>query len=314
MNSNLQERVLISVIIITYNQENYIEQAVKGVLMQKGDFDIELIIGEDVSTDNTRAVCLRLQEEYPSQVRLLLQESNQGLLKNYLSTLALAKGEFIAQLAGDDYWTDPLKLAKQLEVLKNNPKIGLVYTDADFLYENGQVQNSIFNNKIVKQHFDFLNHLEYGGFIAPSTWLYRSIYNPAKMGYDDFDFVDESFPFILDLYHQTDIFFLNESTTVYRKVTNSASESQDISKKFKYYKGLFETQKMYLEKYSISKTVQDRIYFKQYLNLLNMALEANNESFLDESIVFFQSNDIRMEAIINKLQLYTKWNMKREKI
>lgn len=313
MDSNLEERFLVSVIIITYNQENYIEQAVKGVLMQEGDFDVELIIGEDFSTDSTRAICLRLQEEYPNKIRLLLQKSNQGLFKNYLSSLALAKGEFIAQLAGDDYWTDPLKLAKQLDVLKKNPKIGLVYTDADFLYEDGQAEKSIFKNNIVQQRSGFLNHLEFGGFIAPSTWLYRSIFNPSNMGYDSFDFVDESFPFILDLYQKTEIFYLNDSTTVYRKVTNSASEPQDITKKLKYYKGLFEIQKMYLEKYAISAFERNRIYFKQYLNLLNMAVEAKDKAFLNEGIAFFKSHDIRLEAVYSKLQVYTYWNEKREK-
>lgn len=306
-------RPLISVIIITYNQEMYIEQAAKSVLMQEGDFDLELIIGEDCSTDATRAICQQLQAQYPDKVRLLLQSTNQGLLKNYLSTLQLAKGSYIAQLAGDDYWTDTQKLAKQLAVFQQDPQIGLVYTDADFLMEDGRTKPNIFKNKHVVRYDNFIDHLENGGFIAPSTWMYKSEFNPASMQYDQHQYVDESYVFVLDMYQISKIHFLNESTTVYRVLGNSASKPQDIKKRFKYYKGLFAIQKQYLDKYHIAAEHTNRILNRQYLNLVHMAVDAEDEDFLQEAIAYFNERNIKFEQTIQKLKTFRIWNNKLEK-
>jgi glycosyltransferase involved in cell wall biosynthesis len=120
---------LVSVFIITFNQEATIAQTIDSILMQEGNFKMELIIGEDASKDKTRDICISYQQKYPHQIKLLLQDTNQGLVKNYIDTQKLCTGYFIALCAGDDYWIDKKKLQKQLNFFDNNPEFGVVSTN-----------------------------------------------------------------------------------------------------------------------------------------------------------------------------------------
>ncbi len=107
----------LSVLMITYNHEAYIEQAVRSALMQQAGFNYEIVIGEDCSTDGTREILHRLDSEYPGRIRLLCREANRGMMPNFMETYAACRGEYIALLEGDDYWTDPCKLARQVAFL-----------------------------------------------------------------------------------------------------------------------------------------------------------------------------------------------------
>ena len=125
----------VSVCMIAYNQEAFIADAIEGVLMQKCDFPIELVIGEDFSPDLTRTIC----EEYAKNnniVTLLPSSENLGIMPNFSRTLDNCNGKYIAICEGDDYWTDPYKLQKQVDFLEANSDFGLVHTDFDTLYEN----------------------------------------------------------------------------------------------------------------------------------------------------------------------------------
>jgi len=118
----------VSVFIITYNQQKTIAQTIESILEQMGDFTLELIIGEDCGTDNTREICKTYQQKFPHQITLLLQDTNQGITKNYIDTLRLCRGKFIGVCAGDDYWCDKQKIAKQLAFFNTNTDYGAVTT------------------------------------------------------------------------------------------------------------------------------------------------------------------------------------------
>lgn len=111
----------LSVFIITYNHEHFIRQAMDSVLEQDVDFDYEIVIGEDHSTDSTRAILQEYKARHPDKIRLLEREANLGAIVNFWSTLAECRGEYIALLEGDDYWTDPQKLRMQVEFLDAHP-------------------------------------------------------------------------------------------------------------------------------------------------------------------------------------------------
>lgn len=110
----------IDILMLTYNHADYIAQAIESVLMQKTKYSYRIIIGEDRSTDSTRDVVQEYYRKYPQKITLLLWKHNVGGLINFIRLLAYADAEFIANLEGDDYWTDPLKLEKQISFLKNN--------------------------------------------------------------------------------------------------------------------------------------------------------------------------------------------------
>jgi len=117
---SLNNEITVSVCCITYNQEKYIAQAIEGFLLQKTDFQIEILIGEDYSTDNTRQIIQSYQNKHPDLIKILSGEKNAGGVKNLLNVLKNAKGKYLAFCDGDDYWTDASKLQKQVDFLRDN--------------------------------------------------------------------------------------------------------------------------------------------------------------------------------------------------
>lgn len=132
---------VVSVNMITYNHEPYIRQAIEGVMMQKTDFEFELVIGEDCSTDKTREICFEYQKRYPDKIRVLWCDHNlycnpHPAGGNYERNTAHCRGEFIALCEGDDYWIDPLKLQKQVAIMRQYPNVSLCIASGRIL-QNG---------------------------------------------------------------------------------------------------------------------------------------------------------------------------------
>jgi glycosyltransferase involved in cell wall biosynthesis len=119
--------VIVSVIMITYAHENYICEAIKGILIQEVDFEVELIIADDNSPDNTSTI-VKSFSNHPRfhWVKYTKHKQNKGMVPNVIWALEQATGKYIALCEGDDYWTDPLKLQKQVDFLEKNPEYGLV--------------------------------------------------------------------------------------------------------------------------------------------------------------------------------------------
>jgi len=117
---------LLSILSITYNHEKFISQAIDSWLMQKTNFDIEIVIGEDCSTDNTLQIIKEYQKRYPHLIKIITSDTNVGMQANFIRTLEACNGKYIALCEGDDYWTDPLKLQKQVDFLENNEIYSIV--------------------------------------------------------------------------------------------------------------------------------------------------------------------------------------------
>lgn len=110
----------VSVGMITYNHEDYITRAIESVLEQITSFSVELIIGEDNSTDATLLICKEYAELYPDKIKIISSDSNVGMMNNFIRTLKACDGRYVAFLEGDDYWTNPYKLQKQVDFLMVN--------------------------------------------------------------------------------------------------------------------------------------------------------------------------------------------------
>lgn len=126
---------LVSICLITYNHERYLRDALEGILVQNTSFDFEVVIGEDHSTDATRAVVDEYVERYPLLIRRLYREENLGLKRNFVDTLGHCFGDYIAVLSGDDYWTDPNKLERQAGFLTENQDYVLIGNNATLSVE-----------------------------------------------------------------------------------------------------------------------------------------------------------------------------------
>jgi dTDP-4-amino-4,6-dideoxygalactose transaminase/glycosyltransferase involved in cell wall biosynthesis len=132
------ERVRVSVLIEAYNHEPFIAQAVESAVQQRTDFPIEIVIGEDCSTDGTRAVLLGLRDRYPDKIRLLLRKRNLGNIGNLTDALSACRGEYVALLDGDDFWTSPDKLQRQVAFLDAHPAFSSCAHDAVVVDEAGR--------------------------------------------------------------------------------------------------------------------------------------------------------------------------------
>lgn len=128
---------LVSVHMLTYNHERYIRQAIEGVVNQKTDFEYELVIGEDASTDRTREICFEYQRRYPEKIRVLWSETNQfAVAGNVVRVNSACRGKYIAYCEGDDYWTNPGKLQMQVDAFRANPNLGICLMGTDVEIES----------------------------------------------------------------------------------------------------------------------------------------------------------------------------------
>ncbi len=215
----LCENPLVSVLMITYNHEHYIAKAIEGIVAQCCDFNFELIIGEDCSTDCTRDICIEYQKRYPNIIRLLISHGNVGAYLNVTRVKRSARGTLIAACEGDDYWIDAYKLQKQVDVLRDHPNVGLVFSPVKiqfgdekslqnsklFFHSEGVVTRGVLRKK-------FLN-----GFMSVHTGsvLYRKI-NTDRYPVSDWRLTLGDLTTWLKVLDQYDAYFFVEPLSVYR--------------------------------------------------------------------------------------------------
>lgn len=216
MNNNA--KIMVSVDMITYNHEKYIAQAIEGVLMQKTNFLIELVIGEDCSTDNTRQICIDYKEKFPDKIRLLLPNNNLGINENGLQTLKACTGKYIALCEGDDYWTDPYKLQKQVDFLEAHLDYGMIHTNCDDLLMNSGVIIHNQNNQNVREGWIMKEIFSGEVKIKTATVCFRrAIYEQFfPTNYWDLNIPIGDWPLWLVLAKNSKIGYLSDTTAIYR--------------------------------------------------------------------------------------------------
>lgn len=136
---------LVSVVTIAYKHENFIRQTIEGVLQQKCSFPIEFIIGDDCSPDNTASVIAEYAEKYPDIIVPVLRKSNIGALPNLMDLISRTKGKYVAICDGDDYWTDPEKLQKQVDFLETHPEYTVCSHKIRVFYDDNVQPDSVLN-------------------------------------------------------------------------------------------------------------------------------------------------------------------------
>lgn len=128
----------VSVIVCTYNQEASLGRSLDSVLRQKVGFDYEIILADDCSADGTPEVCRRYAAEYPDKIRYIRNSRNKGVVRNYYDSIRASRGEYIADLAGDDEWCDDHKLARQIAIMDSDREIMLTHAGWRYQYPDGR--------------------------------------------------------------------------------------------------------------------------------------------------------------------------------
>ena len=246
---------LVSVHMVTYNHEPYIRQAIEGVMMQKTDFEFELVIGEDASQDKTREICFEYQKKYPDKVRVLWWHENVSKLGgNGPRNRARCRGQFIAFCEGDDYWIDPLKLQKQVDLIRNTGAVMCV-ADSEWHFSNGEILSCKYHEK--KPLLNLQDMLEH--YFHTTTYLIR---------YDVYLECQKKFPNLIYWYDTVvqvcmatmgRICYLPEIVSVYNRTGNGVSGEMDSPK----YEWLLATQ--FLQFTYCSERMISDFFYKKFL-------------------------------------------------
>ncbi len=156
------DQPMVSVALITYNHEQFIAQAIESVLMQETAVVVELVIGEDCSTDGTRRIVQAYTGKYPNVIRALLPETNLGMARNYEAVRQACRGKYIAWLEGDDYWRTPQKLQKQVALMEANPHYSMCGTKTQFVTtssDGAEKDAGVLEPAVLKPEYDLSDFL-----------------------------------------------------------------------------------------------------------------------------------------------------------
>lgn len=286
---------MISVIVCTYNQEGTIGRTLDSILMQQCHVPYEIVIGEDCSTDRTREVCRQYAEQHPDTIRLLCNEQNKGLIDNYFDCVLAAKGQYIADCAGDDFWVDPLKLEKEVSILETHDDVTLVHSDWAYYNETtGLVRRSPakpFTESVTqgKTMLEAIITQTRTPVVHLCTAVYRTAIvikalkeDPSLLRNDDFGCEDVPITFLMA--HQGDIAYLPDVTLHYSQGHDSISCSANDTKQFRFAKRVTYLSYCLAERYQI-RSAKTQHYFQLRLFELGMhAFRAHDKSLLQETL------------------------------
>jgi len=167
-----QDTLKMSVLMLTYNHGPFIAEAIEGVLMQETNFPYELVIAEDCSTDNTRAVIRKYWERHPDRIRVLLNRRNIGGRLTNRRGYEMCRGQYVASLDADDYWVSPQKLQRQADLLDAHPEYAMCFHPVRMVWQDGCREPTVFRPRTVKDSYTLEDLLEYN-FIGACSPVYR---------------------------------------------------------------------------------------------------------------------------------------------
>lgn len=295
---------LVSITVLTYNQEGTITQTLDSLLSQKTTYSYEIIIGEDSSTDSTRAICQDYADRYPHIIRLLDAAPNKGIMRNTIDTMKAIRGKYTMGCAGDDYWCDLERLQKQVDFLENNSDYVLVHSESQrLIIETGQlispplrtnVPNGYIHDKLYKE-----------AIIQAPTVCYRS----ELIQYIDLEqwrklnFLMEDIPMWLEFSRQGKIFYMPSYLTVYRVAIESACHSASLQKNIEFIDSLYRCLYYYWDKFkpNFPRTDLNKLYKLEIIHRTLASKQMGPICKLFFTHGFFRVSKLLLKLIKNKL-------------
>lgn len=246
MSESRDSDIMVTVCIFAYNHENYIEEAIQSVFLQECDFTFEILIGEDGSIDHTPKILEKLRKEFPERLNIIYQDQSKKIYidgkptgrYNFLSLLDRAKGKYIALLDGDDYWTYPLKLQKQVDLLEANPDCAGCFHNTVIMLEGKESQSlflEVINLPLKLAQIDLLKNPEQLG--HTSSFFFRN--KPSKLIPENFKLAicDRILAYIVA--KDGPWMVLNETMSCYRKNSGGIYGLKNIIVQNEFLKNLY---------------------------------------------------------------------------
>lgn len=273
---------LVTVVICTYNREFFIKQCIDSVLNQKVNFKIEILIGDDCSTDETRNILLNYKQSFPHLFTIIFNKENIGFVRNWSNLMKLAKGKYIAFCDDDDFWNLNTKLQMQIDILEEHTKYGVVYTDYFILNEYNQKKKL---RKINNSSNDtLLNQIFKGKFeMVPSSVVVRNALIKEYINFDDFDTFDfpiQDWVTWIQIAKHTEFYHLKLPALTYRVINNSMSRPlsyQKIQEKYKNEKIMYN----YICTKFKNELKYDEQEYDDYVNNILLSAAFKNSDFVN---------------------------------
>ena len=213
----INKHTKVSVCVLTYNHEKYIQQCLQSIVEQVTDFDFEVIVGDDCSSDGAQKIILDYANKYPKIIKPILRMKNVGALSNFFEIHNQAVGDYVAMIDGDDFML-PGKLQQQKQVLDGNPLISVCGHISSVFHD--QLPSSLhFPVQKIAEQFSLRDFILYGMPCASSTLMYRKSSRSIKLHSQPL----LDWYFLADFLNQGDLFILNSTLGVYR--INHSSET-----------------------------------------------------------------------------------------
>ena len=244
---------LVSVIVTTYNHEPYLADALDAILAQRCNFDVEIVLGEDCSSDNTLAICRDYAERYSDMIHLIASSENVGWRENYRRCVEAARGELIAFCDGDDYWCDENRLAEQVALMEQNRNVGLCYTLAERRNENGELVGRF---PIGEGHttLDAMLHdwcVENCTTLASRELVLDYYVNEKPEKHPEW--LTEDLPMWLYVAAHAEVVYIDKVTAVHRVFPDSVSHSTSLAKRLAFCDSSSNIKLWFDERYNNSK-------------------------------------------------------------
>ncbi len=284
----------VSVFCMVYNHEKYIEKCLDSLLFQKCDFNYSIVLGEDCSTDNSREIILNYAEKYPGKFILLLHNENIGAQKNQEKILFNCKGKYIALCEGDDYWTDQLKLQKQVDFLEANEDFSICFHPVKILKTNGELVED-FITKVPTNYENRITLASNLNYIHTPSVVFRNV---VKEEIHSIEFrnspIGDYFLYML-ISKYGKIGYLNDSMAVYRfgvGVFSAVSEAKQNTANLLLYTNLFAVEKNEKIKEIFYKNILTCAQFSEnkMVELVNLkkVLKTRRHSIIERIYRFFK--------------------------
>lgn len=291
--------IMVSVVCDVYNHEPYLRQCLDGFVIQKTNFKIEVLVHDDASTDKSAEIIMEYTNKYPDIFKPILQQENQysrgvGIWKTY--QIPRVAGKYVAICEGDDYWTDPLKLQKQVDFLESHPDFDMVRTDSNVYYQDTNITiNSVFGKKLFPNCEDtFVDYVVRPAWLATCSWLIRS-----PLGdYDNLpnDCFKGDLALMIYIAKRSKVKYLPEVTSVYRVLKNSASHFSDSADNIRFWKSQVNTRCYY----SCYLSLFDKIVLTKNILSVGRHLYINRRTFDIRSFLYLSMDIISRVFLQNK--------------
>ena len=210
----IENTLMLSVFMLTYNQVNYVEKAILSILSQKTNYSFQIVIGDDCSTDGTKEIIRAYAQKYPNIIKAIFWPKNLGLIENYIFTYKECEGKYISICDGDDYWIDNQRIQRQVDFLESNKDFGIIYGRNYNLLEN---QRLIQGSGNTRNEFGF-NDLILKNFIPSVTVMFRKVkmHDTMKAWIKQFPYGDWP-TYLLVCNNGSKIYFEDKFLAVYRR-------------------------------------------------------------------------------------------------